>query len=152
MVYFTENPIKMDGWGVVNLWNCLYIWFPLINMVSMKILMLLMYPKIYGLSHGKSENKMDDDWGYPDFRKPPYRFPKPPGYPQIQDSIILVWKTMVLGTSMSGNHHIFQAKFLVTWGYQSAKMIDMWWIAMAQTCAPNGPKKRIFEDFRLSSL
>ena len=27
-------------------------------------------PKMDGLFHGKSENLMDDDWGYPHFRKP----------------------------------------------------------------------------------
>jgi len=27
-----------------------------------------------GLFQGKSENKMDEDWGYPHFRKPPYTY------------------------------------------------------------------------------
>ena len=33
-----------------------------------------------GLFHGKSENKVDDNWGYPYFRKPPY----PPNQPELK--------------------------------------------------------------------
>ena len=29
-------------------------------------------PKMDGLFHGKSQSKMDDDWGYPHYWKPPY--------------------------------------------------------------------------------
>ena len=29
------------------------------------------YPQMDGLFHGKSHLEMDDDWGYPYFRKPP---------------------------------------------------------------------------------
>jgi hypothetical protein len=29
--------------------------------------------KLDGLFHGKSDNKMGDGWGYPYFRKPPYK-------------------------------------------------------------------------------
>ena len=30
------------------------------------------YPQeLDGLVHGKSQSKMDDDWGYPHFRRPP---------------------------------------------------------------------------------
>ena len=33
------------------------------------------YSKIERLFHGKSQNKMDNDWGYPHFRKPTYDNP-----------------------------------------------------------------------------
>ena len=29
-------------------------------------------PKMVGLFHGKSQSKMDENWGYHYFRKPPY--------------------------------------------------------------------------------
>ena len=32
------------------------------------------YPKMVGLFHGESHLEMDDDWGHPHFRKPPYGF------------------------------------------------------------------------------
>jgi hypothetical protein len=31
-------------------------------------------PSLGGLFHGKSENNMDDDWGYPYFLGKPHRF------------------------------------------------------------------------------
>jgi hypothetical protein len=31
------------------------------------------YPNMGGLFHGKFENRMDENWGYPQFRNPPYK-------------------------------------------------------------------------------
>ena len=33
---------------------------------------LLQYPKMNGLFHGQSHLEMDDDWGYPHVRTPPF--------------------------------------------------------------------------------
>ena len=42
--------------------------------------------QLYGLFHGKSKPKMDDNWGCPHVRKPPYVF----GIIGVEDTVMLI--------------------------------------------------------------
>jgi len=69
------NARPLTGAATQNMaFNFLFYGHPSHNGSPYNVYLYNMVPqKLDGLFHGKSDNKMHDGWGYPYFRKPPYK-------------------------------------------------------------------------------